>query len=82
VIAAGSFLLHYRVVEKIGKGGMGASWRRTDATFDRGVAIKFLPADFASDADRLSRFEREAKVLASVQAKNPEASSSMRGEPL
>jgi len=66
MITAGSSLLHYRLVDKIGEGGMGAVWRATDATLDRDVAIKVLPAGFASDADRLARFEREAKVLASL----------------
>jgi Tol biopolymer transport system component len=65
-IATGTSLLHYRVVEKIGEGGMGAVWKATDSTLDRDVAIKVLPADFASDAERLARFEREAKVLASL----------------
>jgi Tol biopolymer transport system component len=66
MIAAGTSLLHYRVVEKIGEGGMGAVWKATDATLARDVAIKVLPSDFASDAERLARFEREAKVLASL----------------
>ena len=66
MIATGTFLLNYRIVEKIGEGGMGAVWKATDSTLDRDVAIKVLPADFASDAERLARFEREAKVLASL----------------
>jgi hypothetical protein len=70
MIAAGTSLLHYRVVEKLGEGGMGAVWRATDATLDRDVAIKVLPVDFASDAERLARFEREAKVLASLNHPN------------
>jgi serine/threonine protein kinase len=70
LITAGTSLLHYRVAEKIGEGGMGAVWRATDATLDRDVAIKVLPADFASDAERLARFEREAKVLASLNHPN------------
>jgi eukaryotic-like serine/threonine-protein kinase len=70
MLAAGSSLLHYRIVERIGEGGMGAVWKATDATLDRDVAIKVLPADFASDADRLARFEREAKVLASLNHSN------------
>ncbi len=49
---------------------MGAVWRATDSTLDRDVAIKVLPADFASDAERLARFEREAKVLASLNHPN------------
>ena len=70
MISAGNSLLHYRVVEKIGEGGMGAVWRATDATLDRDVAIKVLPEDFAKDAERLARFEREAKVLASLNHPN------------
>jgi Tol biopolymer transport system component len=70
MLSPGTSLLHYRVVEKIGEGGMGAVWRATDATLDRDVAIKVLPAGFASDAERLARFEREAKVLASLNHPN------------
>jgi eukaryotic-like serine/threonine-protein kinase len=70
MLSPGSSLLHYRVAEKIGEGGMGAVWRATDATLDRDVAIKVLPADFASDSERLARFEREAKVLASLNHPN------------
>jgi hypothetical protein len=57
---------HYRLVEKIGEGGMGVVWRALDTTLDRQAAIKILPEIFASDQDRLLRFEREAKVLASL----------------
>jgi len=70
MITAGTSLLHYRIAEKIGEGGMGAVWKATDSTLDRDVAIKVLPADFASDAERLARFEREAKVLASLNHPN------------
>ena len=66
----GQSLLHYRIVEKLGEGGMGAVWKATDATLGREVAIKVLPADFASDPERLARFEREAKVLASLNHPN------------
>ncbi|HEX5044842.1 MAG TPA: protein kinase, partial [Candidatus Polarisedimenticolaceae bacterium] len=59
-------LLHYRLVEKIGEGGMGEVWRATDTTLARDVALKFLPPALASDPERLARFEREAKVLASL----------------
>jgi Tol biopolymer transport system component len=56
----------YRLAEKIGEGGMGVVWRATDTTLDREVAIKVLPDLFAEDPDRLARFDREAKVLASL----------------
>ena len=62
----GDVLLHYRLAEPIGEGGMGQVWRATDTTLGRDVAIKFLPAAFADDAERLLRFEREAKVLAAL----------------
>jgi serine/threonine protein kinase/Tol biopolymer transport system component len=70
MIAAGTSLLHYRVVEKLGEGGMGAVWKATDATLGRDVAIKVLTEAFASDPERLARFEREAKVLASLNHPN------------
>jgi len=69
-MVTGDSLLHYRVVEKIGIGGMGEVWRATDSTLGRDVAIKILPAEFASDPERLARFEREAKVLASLNHPN------------
>jgi serine/threonine-protein kinase len=62
----GRNLLHYRLSAKIGEGGMGVVWRATDTTLDRDVAIKILPAAFTEDPDRLARFEREAKLLASL----------------
>jgi serine/threonine protein kinase/Tol biopolymer transport system component len=69
-MVTGESLLHYRLAEKIGEGGMGAVWRATDSTLGRDVAIKVLPAEFASDPERLARFEREAKVLASLNHPN------------
>ena len=65
-IEAGQKLLHYRLLEKIGEGGMGVVWKATDTTLDREVALKILPDTFAGDLDRLGRFEREAKLLASM----------------
>ncbi len=65
-----STLLHYRLVERLGEGGMGVVWRAMDTTLEREVAIKILPAEFASDPERLARFEREAKVLASLNHPN------------
>jgi serine/threonine protein kinase len=59
-------LLHYRIVDKLGEGGMGVVWRAVDTTLDRTVAIKSLPDNFATDPERLARFEREAKSLAAL----------------
>jgi len=62
----GRSLAQYRLAERIGQGGMGEVWRATDTTLGREVAIKVLPREFSADAERLARFEREAKVLASL----------------
>jgi serine/threonine protein kinase len=51
---------HYRVLSKLGEGGMGEVYRATDTKLGGDVAIKVLPADVAHDPERLSRFEREA----------------------
>ena len=56
----------YDIIAAIGEGGMGQVWRGTDTTLGRQVAIKILPDAFAADPDRLARFEREAKTLASL----------------
>ena len=66
----GRSLAQYRLAERIGEGGMGEVWRATDTTLGRDVAIKILPAAFAADAERLARFEREAKLLASLNHPN------------
>jgi serine/threonine-protein kinase len=66
----GTTLGHYRIVEKIGEGGMGEVYRARDERLDRDVAIKVLPESVAQDADRLARFEREAKLLASLNHAN------------
>jgi Tol biopolymer transport system component len=65
-IEAGQHLLHYRLIEKIGEGGMGVVWKAIDTDLDREVAIKILPDAVADDAQRLARFEREAKLLAAL----------------
>ncbi|MEP7148291.1 MAG: protein kinase [Acidobacteriota bacterium] len=65
-LESNSILSHYRIVSKIGAGGMGEVYRAHDSRLDRDVAIKALPADFASDPERLARFNREAKILASL----------------
>jgi serine/threonine protein kinase/Tol biopolymer transport system component len=66
----GASLSHFRVTARLGSGGMGEVWRATDTTLDREVALKFLPEDFARDPERLARFEREAKLLASLNHPN------------
>ncbi|HEX6851296.1 MAG TPA: protein kinase [Candidatus Polarisedimenticolaceae bacterium] len=66
----GASLLHYRLAEKIGEGGMGQVWRASDSTLGRDVAIKILPPEFAADPERLARFDREAKVLAALNHPN------------
>ena len=66
----GKTLGHYENLEPLGKGGMGEVYRARDTKLDRDVAIKVLPEDFATDADRLARFEREAKLLAALNHPN------------
>src|SRR5579883_2132700 len=61
---------HYRIVSKLGEGGMGAVYRATDTKLNRDVAIKILPPAFAEDSARMQRFEREAQVLASLNHPN------------
>ena len=66
----GKTLGHYRISSQIGKGGMGEVFQAKDQVLGRDVAIKVLPGEFVRDADRVSRFQREAKVLASLNHPN------------
>jgi eukaryotic-like serine/threonine-protein kinase len=66
----GKTLGHYRISGQIGKGGMGEVFQAKDQVLGRDVAIKVLPSEFVRDADRVSRFQREAKVLASLNHPN------------
>src|SRR5512138_3882673 len=61
-----SQISHYQIVSRLGAGGMGEVYRAHDSRLARDVAIKVLPEDFASDPERLARFDREAKILASL----------------
>jgi serine/threonine protein kinase len=63
-------IAHYKIVAKIGEGGMGEVWRATDTKLNRDVAIKVLPAHFAQDSGRMARFKNEARVLASLNHPN------------
>jgi serine/threonine-protein kinase len=63
-------IANYRILAKIGAGGMGEVYRATDTRLNRDVAIKVLPEALARDGDRMARFEREAKVLASLNHPN------------
>ena len=61
---------HYAVTALIGEGRMGQVYQATDTKLNRQVALKILPEAFASDPDRLARFQREAQVLASLNHPN------------
>ena len=69
-IAIGSLLGSHEIIDLLGKGGMGEVYRARDTKLKREVAIKILPEDFSRDADRVSRFQREVEVLASLNHPN------------
>ncbi|HET6347750.1 MAG TPA: protein kinase [Candidatus Krumholzibacteria bacterium] len=69
-MTVGGRLAQYEIVGLLGKGGMGEVYRARDTRLGRDVAIKVLPEDVAKDPERLARFEREAKVLASLNHPN------------
>ena len=69
-LTPGQTLASYEILALLGKGGMGEVYRATDTTLGRQVAIKVLPEALAQDAERLARFDREAKTLASLNHPN------------
>jgi eukaryotic-like serine/threonine-protein kinase len=69
-LAPGTRLGPYEIADSLGAGGMGEVYRARDTKLERDVAIKILPEALARDPERLARFEREAKVLASLNHPN------------
>ena len=69
-LSAGTRVGPYEITAQIGEGGMGTVYRATDVKLGRDVAIKVLPEAVATDADRLTRFDREARTLASLSHPN------------
>ena len=66
----GQRLGHYKIVESLGRGGMGEVYRAVDESLDREVALKILSAELGGSQERIERFRREAKTLASLDHSN------------